>query len=562
MNNSSGPLFALSDALLEDVAIQRPTSATFWGVRGHDHAWDDFGPEGAESTAAMLSRYRRQLEALPTPERTEDRIAARVMRDFLDVELERIEEGDHLVDLNNIASPFQHIRMVLDVMDTSSRAGWESMVARLSTIDRATSSYRRALEAGLRRGKTAALRQVDAAVAQGRVHAGEGSFFRTLTPAFAQSAAFDPALAEALERGIEHARRAYGELTEWIEQTYRPAARAEDGVGEEVYARRARNFLGISIHLRETFDWGFAQIREIDARMREVAAQIQPGASVDEVIRLLETDPSRCVHSAEELARTVAAWQAHAVEALAGVHFDIPAPARRVDVKLAPPGSTIGAYYMPPSDDFSRPGTIWYSRGEQEKQIPLYMELSTAYHEGFPGHHLQLSMQVSMQHRLSRLHRVVMSDYQTGYAEGWALYAERLMDELGFLSKPEYVLGQLVCQMMRACRVVLDIGAHLGLQAPLDAPIRPGARIDYDYGVEMLTRVGRLPQAHATSEMTRYLGWPGQAIAYKVGEREILGLRDELRARRGKSFDLKTFHADLLGVGSVGLGALRELLLS
>lgn len=561
MNNSSGPLFALSDALLEDIAAHRPTSATFWGVRGHDHAWDDFGPEGAESTAELLSSYRRRLEALPAPERTEDRIAARVMRDFLDVELDRIVQGDHLIDLNNIASPFQHIRMVLDVMDTSSRAGWECMITRLSTLDRATSSYRRALEEGLRRGKTAAVRQVDAALAQGRVHAGEGSFFRMLAPAFAKSSVFDPALAGPLERGIEHARRAYGELTEWIEKTYRPAARAEDGVGEEVYARRARNFLGISIELRETFAWGFAQIREIDARMREVAAQIQPGASVDEVIRLLETDPARCAGSPEDLVRIVADWQTRAVEALAGVHFDIPTPARRVDVKLAPPGSTIGAYYMPPSDDFSRPGTIWYSPGERQ-QIPLYMELSRAYHEGFPGHHLQLSMQVSFQHRLSRLHRVVMSDYQTGYAEGWALYAERLMDELGFLSKPEYVLGLLVCQMMRACRVVLDIGAHLGLHAPPDAPFRPGAPIDYAYGVEMLTRVGRTPPDHAASEMTRYLGWPGQAIAYKVGEREILGLRDELRASRGNSFDLKTFHADLLGVGSVGLGALRELLLS
>ncbi|TKC93666.1 DUF885 domain-containing protein [Polyangium fumosum] len=561
MPTNFGPVFALSDALLEDIATHRPTSATFWGVRGYDHAWDDFGPEGAASTAAMLSKYRRQLDALPAPERIEDRIAARVMRDFLDVELDRIVHGDHFVDLNNIASPFQHIRMVLDVMDTSSRAGWESMIARLSTIDRATSSYRKALEEGLRRGKTAALRQVDAVLAQGRVHAGEGSFFRTLAPAFAQSSVFDPALAESLERGIVHARRAYGELTEWIEKTYRPAARIEEGVGEEVYARKARGFLGISIDLRETFAWGFAQIREIDARMREVAAQIQPGASIDDVIRLLETDPARCAHGPEDLVRIVGEWQARAVDALAGVHFDIPTPARRVDVKLAPAGSTIGAYYLPPSDDFSRPGTIWYSPGERA-EIPLYMELSRAYHEGFPGHHLQLSVQISLQHRLSRLHRVVMSDYQTGYAEGWALYAERLMDELGFLSKPEFVLGQLVCQMMRACRVVLDIGAHLGLHAPTDAPIRPGARIDYDYGVELLTRIGRIPADHATAEMTRYLGWPGQAIAYKVGERVVLGLRDELRARRGSSFDLKTFHADLLGVGSVGLGTLRELLLS
>lgn len=147
--------------------------------------------------------------------------------------------------------------------------------------------------------------------------------------------------------------------------------------------------------------------------------------------------------------------------------------------------------------------------------------MSTAYHEGFPGHHLQLGVQVSLRDDLSRLHRVMISDFQTGYAEGWALYAERLMDELGYLERPEYVLGMLACQMMRACRVVLDIGAHLGLRAPSDAAFRPGDLIDFDYGIDMLTRVARMPPSHAASEMTRYLGWPGQAIAYKVGERII-----------------------------------------
>ncbi len=561
MHDGSDPLFALSDALVEEITAHRPTSATFWGVAGHDHAWDDFGPEGGEATAAMLASYRRRLDALPASERIEDRIAARVMRDFIDVELDRLIQGDHLVDLNNIASPFQHIRMVLDVMDTSSRAGWDHLITRVSTIGRATSTYRTALEEGLRRGQTVAVRQIDAVIAQGRVHAGEGSYFRTLAPALAASSAFDPALAEALARGIPHAQRSYAELTDWLEQTYRPAARAEDGVGEERYARKAQSFLGLSIDLRETFAWGFSQIREIDARMRETAAQIQPGASVDEVIALLQTDPARCAQGPEDLVRIVAERQARAVDALSGVHFDIPTPVRRVDVKLAPPGSTLGAYYTPPSEDFSRPGTIWYVPGERAS-IPLYSEISTAYHEGFPGHHLQLGVQVSLRDRLSRLHRVVMSDYQTGYAEGWALYAERLMDELGFFERPDYVLGMLVCQMMRACRIVLDIGAHLGLRAPADAPIRPGELIDHAYGIEMLTRVGRLPPEHAASEMTRYLGWPGQAIAYKVGERVILGLRDELRARRGASFDLKTFHAELLNTGSIGLGALREMLLS
>jgi uncharacterized protein (DUF885 family) len=553
-------VLALSDALLDDFVALRPVSASFWGVPGHDHAWDDFGPEGAARAMDLLTGYRRRLEVLPPPADARERLAALVMRDFLDVEIDRLAHDEHLTALNNIASPFQLVRMVFDVMDTGSRAGWERVVQRLETIDQPCASYRAALEEGRRRGETVAVRQVDAVIAQGRVHASEGSFFRSLPAAFARSEAFDPALGERLERAALHAARTYGALTDYLEGTYRPAARVSDAVGEERYVRKAKSFLGLTIDPRETFAWGWSEIRRIDARMREVAAEILPGASVDEVIRLLETDPARCAHGPEDLVRIVAERQARAVAELDGVHFDIPAPVRRVEVKLAPPGSTLGAYYVSPSEDFSRPGTIWYAPGERAL-LPLYSEVSTAYHEGFPGHHLQIGIQVSLEGRLSRLHRLAQNELQTGYAEGWALYAERLMDELGYYDKPDYVLGMLACQMMRACRVVLDIGAHLGLSAPADAPFRPGEPIDFAYGVDMITRVSRLPPEHADSEMTRYLGWPGQAIAYKVGEREILSLRDELRARRGAAFDRKVFHAELLGTGSVGLRALRELLL-
>jgi uncharacterized protein (DUF885 family) len=553
-------MFALSDALLRDIATLRPSSATFWGIDGFDHAWDDFGPQGAASVISTLTHYKQQIDAAPRTH-ARDQLAALFATDFIDVELERLREGDHLVDLNNIASPFQTIRMVFDVMNTSSRQGWLNIIERLSTLDRALAGYRDALEEGRRNNRVAALRQVDAAIEQGRVYAGESSSFRALPAAFAASAAFDASLAERLGHAVTRAQRAYADLTDYLERTYRPSATLVDGFGEERYARKARGFLGMTIDLRDTFAWGWDEIRQLSARMHKVAAEIKPDASLDEVIALLETDPARCARGPDELVRFVAERQTRAVEELSGVHFDIPTPVRSVDVKLAPPGSTLGAYYIPPSDDFSRVGTIWYSPGNNPL-IPLYSEVSTAYHEGFPGHHLQLGVQVSLREDLSRLHRVMISDFQTGYAEGWALYAERLMDELGYLEKPEYVMGMLACQMMRACRVVLDIGAHLGLHAPADAPFRPGELIDYDYGVDMLVRVGRMARSHAMSEMTRYLGWPGQAIAYKVGERIILGVRDEVRARQGNSFDMKRFHASLLSTGAIGLGALRKVLLA
>ena len=210
-------------------------------------------------------------------------------------------------------------------------------------------------------------------------------------------------------------------------------------------------------------------------------------------------------------------------------------------VNLVPPGAALGAYYMQPSEDFTRPGGIWYSFGERD-QIPLWGEVSTAYHEGFPGHHLQMGIAMAQAANLTRAHRLMI--WYSGYGEGWALYTERLMDELGFFEKPEYLLGMYGAQQMRACRVVVDIGLHLGFDIPAHGPINPGQAWDYDAAIQMMHQVAALPIDVATSEVIRYLGWPAQAPSYKVGEREILAIREE--AKKRSDYDQKEFHRTLL----------------
>jgi uncharacterized protein (DUF885 family) len=222
------------------------------------------------------------------------------------------------------------------------------------------------------------------------------------------------------------------------------------------------------------------------------------------------------------------------------------------------PGAPLAAWYIGPSEDFSRTGTIWWSLGDATS-VPLFDQVSTAYHEGFPGHHLQIGVQVSLSDRLSRAHRLLA--WRPGYGEGWALYAEQLMDELGELERPEYELGYLGTSLMRAVRVVVDLGLHLGLPIPADAPIHAGEAWTYERAVEALVHLAFLDESTARSEVTRYLGWPAQAISYAVGQREIVALRDERRAREGDAFDLRRFHADVLASGAVGLDHLRELVL-
>ncbi len=223
---------------------------------------------------------------------------------------------------------------------------------------------------------------------------------------------------------------------------------------------------------------------------------------------------------------------------------------------------SLGAYYIPPSDGFKRIGTVYYVAGD-DTSYPLFEEITTAYHEGFPGHHLQCSLQVHFADRLTTLHRLLVC--MSGYAEGWALYAERLMHELGYLDRPEYELGMLLASLFRACRIVIDIGAHLelpipdGLPAEVTAPASAGDAWSYDLAKAFLEHHAMTRPDFAASEITRYLGWPGQAISYKVGERILLDLREEARTALGDRFDLKAFHTAVLSTGSVGLGLLREV---
>jgi uncharacterized protein (DUF885 family) len=244
------------------------------------------------------------------------------------------------------------------------------------------------------------------------------------------------------------------------------------------------------------------------------------------------------------------------VTKLSGTHFDIDPRALTIQQMIAPPGGAAAQYYTSPSEDWSRPGRCWFPLNDRTS-FPLWGEITTANHEGVPGHHLQIAASMAASDRLSRFQRLYFS---SGHGEGWALYAERLCFELGLLDKPEYVLGWLNGQMLRAVRVVIDIGMHCGrdlnIHVPTNSPVAAGEAWD--------GRTGLTYAYHylgsgfdMSSEVDRYLGWPGQAISYKVGEREWLAARADVKQSLGSSFDLKRFHTVALDLGAMGLAQLR-----
>jgi uncharacterized protein (DUF885 family) len=546
----------IADAHLDAEIALDPISATFLGVPGHEDELTDFSPEGHAARREVGLRTLRALESAE-PVDDVDRVTIAAMRERLGLaeELYAIEADDH--DLNVIASPLQSLRSVYDLMSKDTPDDWSTVARRLTRTPDAMDQYVASLRAGMARGVTPPRRQVEKCAAQAEQYgAAEGFFGELAAGARAGDDELPGSVATELGRSAAVAAHAFQQLATFLREELLPVARAEDAVGREEYALRSRYFLGATVDLDETYAWGLEELARIEAEMREVAERIKPGASIDEAMQALDDDPARQLEGTAALQAWMQTLSDSAVEALAGTHFDVPGPVRRLECCIAPTHEG-GIYYTGPSEDFSRPGRMWWSVPEDVTTFGTWRETTTVYHEGVPGHHLQVGQTTYRSALLNRWRR--MGCWVSGHGEGWALYAERLMADLGFLDDPGDRMGMLDGQRMRAARVALDIGVHCGLATPAELG---GGTWDADSAWEFFRHKANMAESFLRFEVDRYLGWPGQAPSYKVGERLWLDVRDQVRAREGDEFDLAKFHRRALDLGSVGLDVLRGSLLS
>lgn len=549
---------SLSDAFVDDYAATLPELATADGISDHDDSLRDWSLEGLAAQRDMYRRGRARALQLEPSDKW-DRLAHQVFLDEMDRQLAFYESNEPLRDLNHVYSGLQQIRDAFDIMATETEDDWLKVISRLDAVPAALSGYEERLEEGRRLGITAPIRQVRAAAEQARTHGSQESGlldFLTTLATLHHPAALNEDLGAALQRAMH----AFVELADYLEGTYAPDADPTDGVGRERYELGLRRWLGGTLDPEATYEWGWSEIRRLWAEMQQVAHQIRPGATVREALETLKTDPARLAHSGEEFLEIMDARQRQALAELNGAHFDVPEQIQTINVKFAPPGNMLGAWYTAPTEDFSRPGEVWYAFPPEQSTFPLYDEITTAYHEGFPGHHLQIGLVACYSDLLTRFHRKVV--WTSGSGEGWALYAEQLMRDLGYLEKPDYVMGLLASQMFRSCRIAVDIGFHLGLPIPPDTTgLDLGHTWTFSSATKLLRERAFLPAPNAESEVTRYLGWPGQAISYKVGEQTIIDLRHEMERRKGDDFDLKSFHRTVLEAGAVGLDLLQRFVL-
>ncbi|WDG19617.1 DUF885 domain-containing protein [Microbacterium sp. Clip185] len=546
------PIDAIADTWVDVVAELSPTTATYIGRFEFNDRFGDYSPEGAERYAEAARRTLAELDSA-TPVDEVDTVTKADLSRELRLDLELHEAQASLRDLNVIASPAQDIRSVFDLMPTDTVEDWEVVARRLQALPAAIDGYIASLRAGITAGTVPARRQVLEVVTQIERYTAESGFFATFAGDAAPAEGQLPAsLARELADQSGAARVAYDNLARFLSAELAPVAGEQDAVGRELYALHSRRFLGAEIDLDETYEWGIEELARMVAEQEAIANEILPGASVAEAVAHLEADPSRKLHGTQALREWMQATSDRAVAELGRTHFDIAEPIRTLECMIAPTQEG-GIYYTGPTDDFSRPGRMWWSVPEGVTEFDTWRELTTVYHEGVPGHHLQIAQAVYNRAQLNSWRRLLAGT--SGHAEGWALYAERLMEQLGYLDDPADRLGMLDGQRMRAARVVLDLGVHLGKQRPDGAGVW-----DHDFALAFMRQNVNMPDAFIQFEVNRYLGWPGQAPSYKVGQRIWEQIRDDARQAQGEAFSIKQFHKTALDIGGVGLDTLREAL--
>jgi uncharacterized protein (DUF885 family) len=552
------PVREIADSYVTALAELNPFVATRLGITPGEDRMPDLSPAGQAALDDLRRSTLAALDALPpgaAAASDDERRCARLLRERLDAALAMSQAGEHLREVSNIFGSLQQVRSIFTLMPADTDGDWGVMARRMGAVPAALAGYRESLALGAERGLFAAPRQVETVAGQlGEwlaAGAGAGWFAE-----FAAGAEVPAALRADLDTAAAGAAAAAARLRDWMTEDYLPrAAGTPDGMGEERYLRSARLWTGAGLDLAEIQEWGWSEYHRIRAEMQDEAGRVLPGAAPAEAMRYLD-EHSAAVDGVDQVRMRLQQMMDDAIASLDGTHFDIAEPIRTVQAMIAPAGSAAAPYYSPPSQDFARPGRTWLPTLGRTR-FPEWNLISVWYHEGVPGHHLQLAQWVHVAERLSRFQTSTIGGV-SACSEGWALYAETLMDELGYLKAPGARLGYLDAQMLRAVRIVIDLGMHLGLTVPGHSPVGAGQAWTPELAGEFFRASSGQDPAFIDSEVVRYLSAPGQAISYKLGERAWLAGREAARAARGASFDLKAWHMKALSLGSLGLDDLSD----
>lgn len=544
---------------IHEYAQLDPLAATDWGLPSDPTTLPDMSVEGLNQRAELDARFLADLPQISLEDKV-DEVTRDALEDRLTISQLLHEGKEDFAELNNLASPLQSVTSAFSLMPTQTAEDWEAIIGRMRAVPRALEQYTQSLAYAADAGVVAARRQVEIGIKQSRnigTLGSAGAFFEE----FAKNCPPDVAARidiEKLDSAVREASRGYLELSDWLTRNLADKAPAQDPVGRDRYEVFSALFVGARVDLDETYEWGRTELQRIVGEQKEIATSLfGAGTSVAEAYdRLNEMEQYR-LHGEDALLAWLQNTGEQAIADLNGTQFDIPAPLQVLQARIAP-SKEGGVWYTGPSADFARPGQMWWSIPEGDTVFHTWQEKTTVFHEGIPGHHLQIAQAIHEKDSLNLWRR--LGSWNSGHGEGWALYAEQLMAELGYQDDPGDRMGMLDAQRLRAARVVLDIGVHLGKERPDGEGVW-----DAKYAWDFLRENVAMSDASLRFELDRYLGWPGQAPSYKIGQRLWNALREDYLAARAGTAErdqlVRDFHTRALAQGSLPMDTLRMAVL-
>ncbi len=533
------------------LMTEYPEFATSVGYPGQNHRWTDLSLDA-------IARHRRELPAPLAVVRSIDR-AALAPADQLNYDLFRrdLEEGveeagfpNELMPITQLGGVHQGPARIIALMPARTVPEYEDIVARLEGLPRVIDQTQILLDSGLARGLTpprvtlrAVPDQVQALLVDDPLASPMLAAFGAFPPGIpaAEQARLRDRAVRAFREGV---MPAYRRLHDYLTQRYLPGCRESIAFaaipnGTAWYAFRARQMTTTNLTPRQIHDLGLAEVKRIRARMDSVIAAAGFRGEFAEFVQFLRSDSGFYFRDAPSLVRAYRDVSKRADPTLAPLFGRLPRLPYGVEpIPAYAERSQTTAYYEPGSPSAGRAGTYRVNAYNLSARPTWEME-ALSLHEAVPGHHLQ----IALAQELEGLPEFRRHTGPTAFVEGWALYAESLGEEMGFYRDPYSKFGQLTYEMWRAIRLVLDTGIHAfgwSRQQAIDYFTVNSAKAEHDIVVEV----------------DRYIVWPGQALAYKIGELKIKELRAFATSALGARFDVRSFHDEVLGAGALPLDVL------
>jgi uncharacterized protein (DUF885 family) len=546
-----GQLHALFREEWEYTLSQNPTFASQLGDRRYNHLWPDVSLEAQERRNRHNQEVLRRLEAVDTTTLSEsDRIHYALFRKEYEMELEGHPYRSYLLPLDQQGG-IQTTHQLADLLRFSTLKDYEDWIARLGALPVYMDQTMELLREGIRVGMVhpkVIMQRVPAQITAHLVDDPAQSLFFKPFRQFPESISAvdrDRLTAEARSTITKQVVPAFRRFRDFLNDNYLAACRDSVGAGQlprgkEFYAYRARLFTTTNLTPAEIHELGQKEVRRIRARMEKIIEQVGFRGSFEEFLHFLRSDPQFYYTNPEELLAAYRALSKQVDPTLVKLFRRLPRIPYGVEPipdHIAPDTTT--AYYRQPAADGSRAGTYFVNLYKPDTRPRYEMEALTI-HEAVPGHHLQIAIAME----LGDLPEFRRYGGYTAFAEGWGLYSESLGEELGFYQDPYSKFGQLTYEMWRAVRLVVDTGLHdrgWTRQQAIDFFKANAAKSELDI----------------VNEIDRYIAWPGQALAYKIGELKIKELRARAAGELGERFDVRDFHDVVLGSGAVTLDVLE-----